>query len=154
MPGKRLFHVAINSTDLDRSLAFYERLGFQTLSLHEALKRAILDSDGHDTLITEITDVAAGVVWPGAYARVRRNRLVEDWIGREGELRRHRDEVRERIERARREGDVEHAVVYTGQTAGLIDSVQPAARVVEEIVGEAAGIIRSRLAPALGADAG
>jgi catechol 2,3-dioxygenase-like lactoylglutathione lyase family enzyme len=128
MPGKRLFHVAINSTDLDRSLAFYERLGFQTLSLHEALKRAILD----------------------AYARVRRNRLVEDWIGREGELRRHRDEVRERIERARREGDVEHAVVYTGQTAGLIDSVQPAARVVEEIVGEAAGIIRSRLAPALG----
>src|SRR5207248_5487274 len=26
--------------------------------LHEALKRAILDSDGHDTLITEITDVA------------------------------------------------------------------------------------------------
>lgn len=122
--------------------------------LHEALKRAILDSDGHDTLITEITDVAVGVVWPGAYARVRRNRLVEDWIGREGELRRRRDEVRERIERARREGDVDHAVVYTGQTAGLIDSVQPAARVVEEIVGEAAGIIRSRLDPALGADAG
>ena len=49
---------------------------------------------------------------------------------------------------------MEHAVVYTGQTAGLIDSVQPAARVVEEIVGEAAGIIRSRLDPALGADAG
>jgi catechol 2,3-dioxygenase-like lactoylglutathione lyase family enzyme len=28
----RLFHIAINSTDLDRSLAFYRRLGFTVLS--------------------------------------------------------------------------------------------------------------------------
>lgn len=46
---------------------------------------------------------------------------------------------------------MENAVVYTGQTAGLIDSLQPAASVVEEIVGEAAEIIQLRLAPALGA---
>ena len=52
--------------------------------LHDSMKRAILESDGHDTLITEITDIAAGNVWPGAYARVQRNRLIEDWIGREG----------------------------------------------------------------------
>ena len=32
MPVKRLFHVAINSTDLDRSLDFYQRLGFRALS--------------------------------------------------------------------------------------------------------------------------
>ena len=32
MPVKRLFHVAINSTDLDRSLEFYRRLGFRALS--------------------------------------------------------------------------------------------------------------------------
>jgi catechol 2,3-dioxygenase-like lactoylglutathione lyase family enzyme len=32
MPVFRLFHVAINSTDLDRSLAFYQRLGFKALS--------------------------------------------------------------------------------------------------------------------------
>jgi len=28
---KRLFHLAINSTDLDRSVAFYKRLGFEEL---------------------------------------------------------------------------------------------------------------------------
>ncbi|HET8559617.1 MAG TPA: VOC family protein [Marmoricola sp.] len=28
----RLFHVAINSTDIDRSIAFYQRLGFTLLS--------------------------------------------------------------------------------------------------------------------------
>ncbi len=129
-------------------------LATEEAPLHEALKREILESDGHDTLITEITDVAAGNVWPGAYARVKRNRLVEDWIGREGELRRHRDEVRERIAQAHREGDVAYSVVYTGQTAGLIDSIQPAGRVVDAIVAEAAEIIRTRLAPKVGAVTG
>lgn len=118
--------------------------------LHQAMKRAILQSDGHDTLITEITDVAAGNVWPGAYARVQRNRLIEDWIGREGELRRRREEVRERIAQAQREGDLEYSVIYTGQTAGLIDSIQPAGQVIEAIVGEAAEIIRVRLAAKVG----
>ncbi len=118
--------------------------------LHDSMKRAILESDGHDTLITEITDIAAGNVWPGAYARVQRNRLIEDWIGREGELRRRREEVRERIARAHREGDVAYSVVYTGQTAGLIDSIQPAGRVLDAIVKEAAEIIRARLVPKLG----
>lgn len=119
--------------------------------LHDEMKRAIVESDGHDTLITEIPDVAAGNVWPGAYSRVKRNRLVEDWIGREGELRRRREEVRERIDQARRDGDVEYAVVYTGQTAGLIDSVQPAGQVVDQIVAGAAEIIRTRLTQAVGA---
>ncbi len=129
-------------------------LATEEAPLHEAMKRAILESDGHDTLITEITDVAAGNVWPGAYSRVKRNRLITDWIGREGELRRRRDEVRERIDRARQEGDVDYAVVYTGQTAGLIDSIQPAAGVVDGIVTEAAEIIRTRLAPTLGGFSG
>jgi catechol 2,3-dioxygenase-like lactoylglutathione lyase family enzyme len=29
---KRLFHIAINSTDLERSVAFYRRLGFQVMA--------------------------------------------------------------------------------------------------------------------------
>jgi NAD(P)H-dependent flavin oxidoreductase YrpB (nitropropane dioxygenase family) len=125
-------------------------LATEEAPLQEAMKREILESDGHDTMTTEITDIVAGNVWPGAYARVKRNRLVEDWIGREGELRRRRAEVRERIARAQREGDVEYSVVYAGQTAGLIDSIQPAGRVVDSIVGEAAEIIRTRLAPKVG----
>jgi len=31
----RLFHIAINSTDLERSVAFYQRLGFQVLADRE-----------------------------------------------------------------------------------------------------------------------
>jgi NAD(P)H-dependent flavin oxidoreductase YrpB (nitropropane dioxygenase family) len=113
--------------------------------LHPNFKQVIVDSDGHDTISQEITDVATGWVWPGAYARVKRNRLVEDWIGREGELRRRQPEVAARIAGARAAGDPEYAIVYTGQTAGLIDDLRPAAEVVTGIVAEAEDILRGRL---------
>lgn len=37
--------------------------------LLDAHKQAIVPRDGHNTLVTEIPDVATGTVWPGAYAR-------------------------------------------------------------------------------------
>lgn len=61
--------------------------------LPDAFKQVIVNADGHDTVLTEIPDVAAGTVWPGAYARVQRNRFVDAWTGREGELRYRRAEV-------------------------------------------------------------
>jgi NAD(P)H-dependent flavin oxidoreductase YrpB (nitropropane dioxygenase family) len=113
--------------------------------LHPRFKQVILDSDGHDTISTEVPDVAQGMVWPGAYARVQRNRLVEDWIGREGELRRRQPEVARRIAEARRAGDPDYAVLYAGQTAGLIGELLPAEEVVTSIVADAQEIIRARL---------
>src|SRR5215470_5957275 len=65
-------------------------------------KRTLLESDGHDTLLTEIPDIAAGRVWPGAMSRVRRNRFVERWAGREWELRQKRDRVGPALADARR----------------------------------------------------
>jgi NAD(P)H-dependent flavin oxidoreductase YrpB (nitropropane dioxygenase family) len=118
--------------------------------LHPRFKQVIVDSDGHDTIATEIPDVAQATVWPGAYARVQRNRLVEDWIGREGELRRRQTEVASRIAEARGGGDPDYAVLYTGQTAGLIGELLPAEEVVTSIVAEAEEIIRARLPGMLG----
>lgn len=109
--------------------------------LPDSFKQVIVDSDGHSTLLTEIPDLATNRVWPGAYARVTRNRLVEDWLGRENELRRHQVEVLARIQAARQAGDPGYAVLYAGQTAGLIDSVRPAREVVESLVAEAASVI-------------
>jgi NAD(P)H-dependent flavin oxidoreductase YrpB (nitropropane dioxygenase family) len=52
--------------------------------LHPNFKQAILESDGHDTLLSEIPDIAASLVWPGAMSRSRRNRFIERWAGRNG----------------------------------------------------------------------
>jgi NAD(P)H-dependent flavin oxidoreductase YrpB (nitropropane dioxygenase family) len=120
--------------------------------LPESYKRAIVDSDGHDTIVTEIPDVAAGQVWPGAYARVLRNRFVEQWIGREGELRHEQSAVGERLRRAREDGDVEQGVLLVGQTAGLIDAIEPAADLVSRISADAESILRNRLSQVLSAE--
>ena len=98
-------------------------------------------SDGDDTLLTEIPDVANGSVWPGAYSRVGRNRFVERWIGREGELRARRDEVGAGMRRAYAEGDRDGAPLFYGQDAGLIDALEPAGRLVERLAAEAESIL-------------
>jgi NAD(P)H-dependent flavin oxidoreductase YrpB (nitropropane dioxygenase family) len=112
----------------------------------EGFKRALIDSDGHDTLLTEIPDIAAGRVWPGAMSRVRRNRFIERWAAREWELRQKRDQVGPSLASARQRDDTEEYSLGTGQTAGLISDLQPAAEIVRKIVADAEAIIGSRLA--------
>lgn len=103
----------------------------------EGWKRAIVASDGDDTLLTEIPDVARGRVWPGAYSRVTRNRYIERWLGREGELRRRQKEIAAGVEKALAAGDVEEVPLFIGQDAGLIDGLEPAGEVVARVVREA-----------------
>jgi NAD(P)H-dependent flavin oxidoreductase YrpB (nitropropane dioxygenase family) len=107
-----------------------------------SFKQAILDSDGHDTELSEIPDIAKGAVWPGAFDRVRRNRLIDRWSGRENELRRHRTEVAAAIARATLEGDAEDGELNFGQSAGLIDAIQPCGEVVRRMVAEAEDRLR------------
>jgi NAD(P)H-dependent flavin oxidoreductase YrpB (nitropropane dioxygenase family) len=125
-------------------------LGTRFLASDEApiakgFKQAILESDGHDTLVTDIPDVAHGQVWPGAYVRVRRNRFIEEWIGRDNELRRHRVAVSAQLREAAKAGDPDRGAIMIGQTAGLIDRVVPAADLVRQISHDAEAILRERL---------
>ncbi|MGH7925656.1 MAG: NAD(P)H-dependent flavin oxidoreductase [Candidatus Binatus sp.] len=116
---------------------------------HPNFKQAIVRSDGHDTTLTEIPDIASGIVWPGAMARTLRNRFVEQWTGREWALRQHSRAAREAVQAARRAGDAAHAPLLLGQYAGLIDSVVPAAEVIQRMVADAERIITDRLYPML-----
>jgi catechol 2,3-dioxygenase-like lactoylglutathione lyase family enzyme len=45
----RLFHIAINSTDLDRSVAFYERLGFEAVADRTVNNDKVKDAFGVPT---------------------------------------------------------------------------------------------------------
>jgi NAD(P)H-dependent flavin oxidoreductase YrpB (nitropropane dioxygenase family) len=105
-------------------------------------KRAIIESDGHDTELTEIPDIAGGAVWPGAFDRARRNLLISEWAGRENELRRRRAEVAAAIARAAREDDAERGELNFGQSAGLIDAIESCADVVRGLVAEAEEVLR------------
>jgi NAD(P)H-dependent flavin oxidoreductase YrpB (nitropropane dioxygenase family) len=114
--------------------------------LHPNFKQAIVDSDGHDTQLSEIPDIAAGLVWPGAMTRSRRNRFIERWAGREWALRQHRAEALARLQAARKSGDVAEGPLSMGQDAGLIHDIVPAAEIVTRIAREAEQILTGRLA--------
>lgn len=112
----------------------------------QGYKDAIVAHDGHDTMLTEIPDIAQGRVWPGAMSRVARNRFIERWAGREWEVRQRRAEIGKVLMQARASGDQGEASLSMGQTAGLIDDIVPARQLVERIAAEAEDIIRGRLA--------
>ena len=86
--------------------------------------------------------------------QLREQPFVAEWLGREPELRRRRDEIWEKLEQAEEENDPEYALLWAGQSAGLIDAVVPAADVVREIVRDAAEILGTQLQAVLREEAG
>jgi len=116
--------------------------------IHPNFKQAIVDSDGHDTQLSEIPDIASGLVWPGAMTRSRRNRFIERWAGREWALRQNRAEALANLRAARQRGDVDEGGLSMGQDAGLIHDIPSAAEIVSRIAAEAEEIMSSRF-PAL-----
>jgi NAD(P)H-dependent flavin oxidoreductase YrpB (nitropropane dioxygenase family) len=120
-------------------------LATQESPLHPNFKQAVLDSDGHDTVVTEIPDVARATVWPGAMARSRRNAFIARWAGRESELRARQEEVAAALERARETADADNAGLLIGQDAGLIHDIPPAGKIVARIVAEAEALLRDHL---------
>jgi NAD(P)H-dependent flavin oxidoreductase YrpB (nitropropane dioxygenase family) len=117
--------------------------------LPEGFKEAICRSDGHDTLLTELPDVISEQVWPGAFARVMRTPFIQEWLGREGEVRQRRAELLRRVQRARQEGDVDNGTLLIGQDAGLIDRIEPAGEIVQRLVREAEDLLSQRAAEVL-----
>jgi len=118
--------------------------------LHPNFKQAIVDSDGHDTLLSEIPDIASGLVWPGAMIRSRRNRFIERWAGRDWDLRRDRAEAWAKLNAARQSGDVDEGPLSMGQDAGLIHDIPPAGEIVTRIVREAEEILGRKLPRLIG----
>ena len=125
-------------------------LGTRFLATHESplhanFKQAIVDSDGHDTVLTEIPDLASQRVWPGAMSRAQRNKFIERWAGREWAVRQNAAEIGKELAKARAAGDIENASLSFGQDAGLIDSIKSVKEVIEDIIAEAEEIMRGRL---------
>lgn len=113
--------------------------------IHPNFKQAIVKSDGHDTVLTEIPDLATQRVWPGAMSRAQRNQFIERWAGREWALRQDASAIGKQVAAARAAGDVDNATLSFGQDAGLIVSIKGAGEIIHDMVAEAEAIIKDRL---------
>jgi NAD(P)H-dependent flavin oxidoreductase YrpB (nitropropane dioxygenase family) len=118
--------------------------------LHANFKQAIVDADGHDTLLSEIPDLAAGLVWPGAMSRSKRNRFIERWAGREWALRQNQAQALAEVQTARKAGDTDNAPLSMGQDCGLIHDIPAAAEIVARIAREAEAILSQKLPRLIG----
>jgi enoyl-[acyl-carrier protein] reductase II len=82
---------------------------------------------------------------PGAYnvvPRVIRTEFVSEWESRPGDAADQSQRLMGEIMGAVREGRTHEVVPFTGQTAGMIRDVQPAAKIVHDLVAEAERVVK------------
>lgn len=105
------------------------------------LGKALVGATGDDTERGHEHDIARGVGWPDRYTgRAVRNGFLDQWRGREDELR--ADAAAQRAYRdAAARGDLDVAPVWAGEGVDLITEVRPAGDIVAEIVDGAERVI-------------
>jgi nitronate monooxygenase/enoyl-[acyl-carrier protein] reductase II len=166
--------VAAGGIATGRGVAAALALGAQAVSLGtrflcseesraaQAYKERILAATAEDTLHTKLFDVG----WPDAAHRVLRNDGVREWeaagsppVGRragEGDVIGKMPVAGQVVELPRYgvfmplegfEGDLEHAVLYCGQSASLVDDIRPAAQIVHDLARTADALLAAPAAP-------
>jgi nitronate monooxygenase len=106
---------------------------------------ALLASDGTDTVFSEVFDIVMaagfrGPEWPeGVGFRTRRFALVDQWHGREADLRAELDAILPAFRTGMRSVDPDYSPVPYGEGAGSVTSQRPAAEIIRAIARDAEG---------------
>ena len=115
-------------------------VGTRFLASSEARKRAILETDSEDAIRFEAWEGIFPPAGGGAYAtvpRVMRTPFVQEWFGRTEEARKEAQRLRDEVRSAIRERTTHELLPFTGQTAGMVRDVLPAAEIVGRMAAEA-----------------
>jgi enoyl-[acyl-carrier protein] reductase II len=112
-------------------------LASEEASAHEEWKRRIVDSGSEDTVRFEAWRSIMPPPSPGAYEvvpRVLHSGFVDEWEARPADAAAQSERLLAEIMGAIREGRTHEILAFTGQTAGLIHDVRPAANIVRDLV--------------------
>lgn len=108
-------------------------------------QRAVVAASADDTVRTTVFDRVRRAPFPDGIAdRVLRNAFTDRWHGREAEIDSQREALALEVQAAARDGDPSRADVSAGVAVGLIRALEPAATIVQRIVGEAEHVLRAR----------
>ena len=108
-------------------------------------KRRICAAGGGDTVRGVVFDWSRNIFWPAPFTgRSLVNDHTKRWSGREAELMHNIGSVTAEYAAARAAGNFDIAVVFAGESAGLIHDIPPAAEIVDRIVTEADQILNKR----------
>jgi nitronate monooxygenase len=111
---------------------------------NDAAKARIVAASGDETARTRVFDIIRGYAWPPTFpGRALRNRFMERWEGRDSALADALASETPEYEAAVRAGDYDSAVVWAGEVADLIHSIESATDLVGRISAEAEAQLQS-----------
>jgi nitronate monooxygenase len=111
--------------------------------VHANLHTAALTATGDDTIRQSILDIVRQRPWLPRYTgRVLKNEMVEEWLGREDELRAQVATQADRYAGAAKASDPRIAATIVGEAVSLIHAIEPAAVIIERMVAEAEALLR------------
>ncbi len=114
--------------------------------LHKNHKEAIVKSSGHNTELTNVPDLISQSNWPGGgAARALQNDFINYWSDKKDFISKNAKTLNTEMLNARKAGEVDKTALLVGQNAGLIDSIEPIAKVIEQMAKQAEEIIAKRL---------
>jgi len=106
--------------------------------VHKAHHGAIIEANGDETIRTSVPDIARNLDWPrGLNARVMHNAYTRRWHGREAELEKNLAKESQQYLKAFAAGDTENTCIWFGEAAGMIDKIESAGDIVEQIASQA-----------------
>ncbi len=102
-------------------------------------REKIIGASADDTAFTDVFDVMDQLAWPeGIHGRTVRTAFVEEWYGREEELRAARSAI---MAEAAGETPLRAHSAYAGQSAGLVREVKPVAAIIADVLSEADAVL-------------
>ncbi len=103
-------------------------------------QETIIGASADDTAFTDVFDVIDQITWPeGIHGRTVRTAFVEEWYGREEELRAARSAIM--AEAPAGEVPLRAHSAYAGQSAGLVREVKPVAAIIADVLSEADAVL-------------
>jgi nitronate monooxygenase len=115
----------------------------------ETARARVIGANETNTVLTSVFDTVQSIPWPPEFrGRALQNAFTARWHGRETELRADPDAART-FGAARTAEDYGTALLYAGQSVGLVDRVEPAATLLRRIETDAERYLRdvARLVP-------
>ena len=116
-------------------------LASEEAPIADAWKQAIVAAQSEDAVKVEVmNDIFPPPARAGTYAvapRALRTPFIDEWQPKRDEARREAARLRGEVMAALQQGRMHEVVPFTGQTAGLIRDVLPAAEIVRRLAAEA-----------------
>jgi nitronate monooxygenase len=110
---------------------------------HDAAKARLVQADGDATLRSIVFDISRQNVWPAPFTgRCLRNPHLDTWFGREVELMRNLESQAGKYVAARSAGDFDIAAVIAGESVGLVNDIQPARQIVENMIHQVIKVLK------------